>query len=222
MKDFLTQYNEVINDLTASYNAASAKGYEPLTDEQKASMSDTEVEKWEDKIKASLLRRDGTLDGVINTMTNAMSKSYKVGNKTMSWSTFGVHTLGFLNSAENEQNAYHIDGDEDDSLTSGNADKLMAALTSDPDSVIDFMQQSVSGLYKGIDQKMKSTSMRSAYTVYNDKEMASEYSDYSDVIKQWTTRLTEMEDKYYKQFANMEKQLAALQSNSSSLTGMMG
>ena len=75
---------------------------------------------------------------------------------------------------------------------------------------------------KGIDQKMKSTSMRSAYTVYNDKEMASEYSDYSDVIKQWTTRLTEMEDKYYKQFANMEKQLAALQSNSSSLTGMMG
>ena len=185
-------------------------------------MSDTEVEKWEDKIKASLLRRDGTLDGVINTMTNAMSKSYKVGNKTMSWSTFGVHTLGFLNSAENEQNAYHIDGDEDDSLTSGNADKLMAALTRDPDSVIDFMQQSVSGLYKGIDQKMKSTSMRSAYTVYNDKEMASEYSDYSDVIKQWTTRLTEMEDKYYKQFANMEKQLAALQSNSSSLTGMMG
>ena len=222
MKDFLTQYNEVINDLTASYNAASAKGYEPLTDEQKASMSDTEVEKWEDKIKASLLRRDGTLDGVINTMTNAMSKSYKVGNKTMSWSTFGVHTLGFLNSAENEQNAYHIDGDEDDSLTSGNADKLMAALTRDPDSVIDFMQQSVSGLYKSIDQKMKSTSMRSAYTVYNDKEMASEYSDYSDVIKQWTTRLTEMEDKYYKQFANMEKQLAALQSNSSSLTGMMG
>ena len=222
MKYFLTQYNEVINDLTASYNAASAKGYEPLTDEQKASMSDTEVEKWEDKIKASLLRRDGTLDGVINTMTNAMSKSYKVGNKTMSWSTFGVHTLGFLNSAENEQNAYHIDGDEDDSLTSGNADKLMAALTRDPDSVIDFMQQSVSGLYKGIDQKMKSTSMRSAYTVYNDKEMASEYSDYSDVIKQWTTRLTEMEDKYYKQFANMEKQLAALQSNSSSLTGMMG
>ena len=98
----------------------------------------------------------------------------------------------------------------------------MAALTRDPDSVIDFMQQSVSGLYKSIDQKMKSTSMRSAYTVYNDKEMASEYSDYSDVIKQWTTRLTEMEDKYYKQFANMEKQLAALQSNSSSLTGMMG
>ena len=195
---------------------------EYLTDEQKASMSDTEVEKWEDKIKASLLRRDGTLDGVINTMTNAMSKSYKVGNKTMSWSTFGVHTLGFLNSAENEQNAYHIDGDEDDSLTSGNADKLMAALTRDPDSVIDFMQQSVSGLYKGIDQKMKSTSMRSADTVYNDKEMASEYSDYSDVIMQWTTRLTEMEDKYYKQFANMEKQLAALQSNSSSLTGMMG
>ena len=43
------------------YNAESAKGYDPLTDEEKDSMSDTEVEKWEAKIKDSILRRDSNL-----------------------------------------------------------------------------------------------------------------------------------------------------------------
>ena len=35
VKDFLTQYNALINEITSLYNADSAKGYEPLTDEEK-------------------------------------------------------------------------------------------------------------------------------------------------------------------------------------------
>ena len=61
VKDFLTQYNALINEMTSFYNADSAKGYEPLTDEEKDALSDTEVEKWEQKIKDSLLRRDESL-----------------------------------------------------------------------------------------------------------------------------------------------------------------
>lgn len=41
---------------------------------------------------------------------------------------------------QTEENAYHIDGDEDDANSSGNADKLMTAITNDPDTVINFMQ----------------------------------------------------------------------------------
>ena len=50
IKDFISNYNDVINELTDTYNAASAKGYEPLTDEEKSAMSDKQVEKWEKKI----------------------------------------------------------------------------------------------------------------------------------------------------------------------------
>ena len=69
---------------------------------------------------------------------------------------------------------------------------------------------------------MKSTSVKSMYTVYNDKEMASEYSNYNNLIKTWTDRVTEMEDSYYKKFAQMEKALSQLQSNSSSITSLLG
>jgi flagellar hook-associated protein 2 len=222
IKDFLSQYNSIVNDLTTRYNAASAKGYDPLTDEQKKNMSDTEVEKWETKIKDSLLRNDDSLGSILDTMTNSMSASYTINGKKYSLTSFGIHTLGFLNASKNEQNAYHIDGDEDDSSTSTSTDKLKEALTRDPDSVVEFMKQLTGGLYSALDKKMQSSKVRSKYSVYNDKEMASEYSEYTKLIKEWNTRLTDMEDSYYKKFSNMESALTKLNSNSSSLTHMLG
>ncbi len=79
-------------------------------------------------------------------------------------------------------------GDSEDTATSGKTDKLMTALENDPDSVIDFMKQLTSGLYTALDKQMKGTNLRSTYTIYNDKQMASEYSNYTTLIKQWEKR----------------------------------
>lgn len=222
IKDFLSQYNSLINEITSLYNADSAKGYEPLTDDEKDAMSDTEVEKWEQKIKDSLLRRDDNLESLMSAMTSAMSGAVEVNGKKMYLSNFGIKTLGYLNAPKNQQNAYHIDGDEDDANSSGNADKLMTAITSDPDTVIDFMQGLTSNLYNSVHKKMQTSSLSSIYTVYNDKEMASEYSDYTDLIKKWEEKLQDKEDYYYKKFSSMETALSKLNSQTSSLSGLFG
>lgn len=222
IKDFLTQYNSLINEITSLYNADSAKGYEPLTNEEKDAMSDTEVEKWEEKIKSSLLRRDDSLESVMNAMTSSMSKGYEINGKKYYLSSFGIKTLGYLNAAENEQNAYHIDGDEDDASVSGNSDKLMTALTEDPDTVIEFMQQLTNGLYESVGKKMQTSTLSSVYKVYNDKEMASEYSDYTDLIKKWEQKLQDQEDYYYNKFSAMETALSKLQSQTSSMSNLFG
>ena len=222
IKDFLTDYNSIINELTSLYNADSAKGYEPLTDDEKESMSDKEVEKWETKIKDSILRNDSTVGGVMNAMTTAMMKSYTINGKSYSLSSFGIHTQGYLNAAKNEQYAYHIDGDEDDTITSGNTDKLMNMINNNPEDLEEFMKQLTSGLYSALDSKMKSTTMSSAYTIYNDKQMTREYNNYTTEIKEWETKISDLEDRYYKQFSTMETQLAKMQSTTSSLTSMLG
>ena len=222
IKDFLTDYNSIINELTSLYNADSAKGYEPLTDDEKESMSDKEVEKWETKIKDSILRNDSTVGGVMNAMTTAMMKSYTINGKSYSLSSFGIHTQGYLNAAKNEQYAYHIDGDEDDTITSGNTDKLMDMINNNPEDLEEFMKQLTSGLYSALDSKMKSTTMSSAYTIYNDKQMTKEYNNYTTEIKEWETKISDLEDRYYKQFSTMETQLAKMQSTTSSLTSMLG
>lgn len=222
IKDFLSQYNSLINEITSLYNADSAKGYEPLTDDEKDAMSDTEVEKWEQKIKDSLLRRDDNLESLMSAMTSAMSGAVEVNGKKMYLSNFGIKTLGYLNAPANQQNAYHIDGDEDDANSSGNADKLMTAITNDPDTVINFMQGLAENLYDSIHKKMQSSLLSSIYTVYNDKEMASEYSDYTSIIKKWEEKLQDKEDYYYKKFSSMETALSKLNSQTSSLSGLFG
>lgn len=222
IKDFLTSYNSIINEMSKLYNADSSYGYDPLTDEEKDAMSDTEIEKWETKIKDSLLRNDSTLNGIMMSMINTMGSSYEVNGEKYSLSSFGISTLGYLNAVDNENYAYHIDGDEDDENTSGNTDKLKKAISEDPDTVIEFMKQLTGSLYTSLGNKMKSTSLSSAYTIYNDKEMNSQYSQYSKTISEWEDKLQDKEDYYYNKFSQMETALTKLQSQTSSLSGLFG
>jgi len=222
IKGIVKEYNELINEMTKAYNAEYVKGYDPLTTEEKDALSDSEVEEWEKKIKDSLLRRDDTLSSLINMCTTTMLRSFEINGKQYSLSSFGIHTLGILNAEDNEENALHIDGDESDTMVSGNADKLMKALTEDPEAVTGFFQELTDSLYGQIQKKMSSSTMSSFNVVYNDKQMATEYSDYTNTIAKWETKLQEIEDSYYKKFAAMESALAKLNAQQSNLANLLG
>lgn len=222
IKGFFTEYNTLIKEMDSLYNADSAKGYEPLTDDEKEAMTDKEIEKWEEKIKKALLRRDDTLQSVSDSIKNAFQKSYEINGKKYSLSSFGIKTGGYFTSGDNEKSIFHIDGDSKDSTSSGNTDKLMAAIASDPDTVCEFFNKLADGIYTELSNKMKGTTLSSAYTVYNDKSMKNEYNEYTKTIKSWEEKIESYEEKYRKQFTAMEKALATLNSNSSSLTGLLG
>ena len=222
IKDFLSEYNSLINAMTSSYNAESAANYEPLTDDEKEAMSEKEIEKWEEKGKGGVLRRDSTLGTLMSAMTNAMAKSYTINGKTYALSSFGIKTLGITNSEKNEHNAYHIDGDADDENTSSNTDKLMAAIVADPDGVTQFFQKVTGDLYESLGKQMTSTSLRSYGKFYNDKELDKEYRSYTTKISDWEQKVTDIEDSYYKKFAAMESALSKLQSQTSQLSGLLG
>ena len=223
IKSFLKDYNSIINEMDKLYNADSAKGYEPLTDDEKDAMSDSEVEKYEQKIKDALLRRDSNLSTVSSALKEIMAGSVEVNGKNMYLSDFGIETLSYFTAAENEKNAYHINGDADDSSTSGNADKLKSMISSDPDTVVSFF----SGLFKNLYTKMSDLSKsvegyRSYGNFYDDKKMKSDYDDYKTKISELEEKLNDYEDKWYSKFSKMETALAKLQSNSSAVTGLLG
>lgn len=224
IKGFLKEYNELIKEMDKLYNAASAKGYEPLTDEEKSELSDDEVEKWETKIKDALFRRDDRLSTVMNMMTTSMSKRYTLSNgKTYSLASFGIKTQSYFMAGENEKSVYHIDGDADDEVSSGNTDRLLQAIQEEPDSVEEFFKQLTGDFYKKLDASMRvSNSSHSAFTIYNDKTMQREYDDYTKLIKKWEEKISNMEDSYYKKFSAMETALAKLQSNTNALGGLLG
>ena len=219
IKDFFKDYNELIKAMDTAYNADSSKGYEPLTSDEKEAMTDDEVKEWEKKIKDSLLRKDSTLGNTSTAMKTIMSSSIEVNGKKYSLSSFGIKTQGYFSSSTNEKGVFHIDGDSDDSVSSSNEDKLRAALASDPDTVVTFFSKLSTNLYNDLTKRMASTSMSSIYTIYNDKQMASEYSTYTTKISDKESEISTWEDYYYNKFSKMESALAKLNQTQSSLSG---
>ncbi len=222
IKDFLKEYNELINEMDSLYNADRAKDYQPLTDEEKEAMSEKEVEKWEEKIKKSLLRRDTTLSSISSTMKTAMLQSFTINGEKYSLSTFGILTGNYFTTKNNEKNAFHIDGDPDDSTVSSNEEKLKKAIAANPETVADFFSQLTSHLYSELDEKMKGTTLSSAFTVYNDKQITADLRQYNTQISKWENYVSQQEEFWYNKFTAMEKALAQLQSSTSALSGLLG
>lgn len=222
VKDFFSEYNDVMNSMLGAYNADSAKGYEPLTDEQKEVMTETQIEEWETKIKDSLLRKDSTLSGVMTAMRNAMNQGIEIDGKTYYLSDFGIGTGSYFEVDEDERYAIHIDGNADDSYSAGKTDKLKAAIAADPELVTKFFTKLSQNLYDNMTDKMGSSEYSSMYKVYNDKKMKSDYDKYTKDIKNLEKKLSEAEDRYYKKFTAMEKAMAQLNSGANAIAGLFG
>lgn len=223
IKNFLKEYNSIINEIDKLYNAESAKGYEPLTDDEKDSMSDAEIEKYENKIKSALLKSDETLSNIRSGFISVMSTGAEVNGKTMYLSNFGINTLSYFVAADNEKNMYHIDGDPDDGDTSGNADKLKSMISSDPDTVVSFFTQLSRNLYsKMSDLSSAVDGYRSYGSFYDDKKIKSDYNDYKTKIAEQEQELADYEDKWYEKFSKMETALAKMQSNTNAVTSLLG
>ncbi len=227
IKDFFKEYNALINQMDKLYYADSAKGFEPLLDEEKDAMSDSEIEEWEEKIKDSILRKDTSLNTIASEMKRIMMEGVNMAEdgepeKKMYLSQFGINTLGYFIAPENEKNAYHIDGDSDDENTSGNADKLKSMIANDPDTVVKFFTRLSKNLYEEMTDIMKHTDYSSAYTAYDDIKMKKEYDDYTVKIKELEDKLADYEDKWYAKFAAMETAMAKMQQNASAVTSLLG
>lgn len=223
IKDFLKEYNALINEMDKLYNADSAKDYEPLTDEEKRSMSETEIEKYEGKIKDSLLRKDSNLNKISSAMKRIMSAGYEVDGEKLFLFDFGIETMDYFHAPENERNAYHIAGDPDDADFSGKGDKLKSLIASDPNKVISFFSQLSQKMYSEMNEQSKSVEgQRSFGSFYDDKKMKSDYEDYKVKIQDLEKKLAAYEDKWYKKFAAMETAMAKMQSNVSAVTSLLG
>lgn len=222
IKDFFKEYNELIKEMDTKYNAESASDYDVLTDDEKSSMSEDEIEKWNDKIKDSLLRRDESLGSNINMFKDALSQTFTVNGTKYSLSSFGINTLSYFLAGDNEKGVFHIDGDSDDTNVSGQTDKLKAAIASNLEDVTDFFNQLAQGLYKKITESTKHSDYRSVYSMYDDKTLQKEYDDMESDIADEEEKLADLEDKYYDQFSAMETALAKLQEKQNALGQLLG
>lgn len=221
IKKFINAYGSIINEMDADYNTENS-GYEPLLSTEKESMSDSDIKDWEDKVKSSVLYRDSTLSTVSESMKQIMSQGYDVNGKTMYLSNFGIETLDYFTAEDNEKNEYHINGDKDDSSVNGKTNTLEYMIESDPDTVQGFFTKLSQSLYSKLHDLMGSTTASSAFTLYDDKQMETDYDDYTTKILEQEEKVSDLEDTWYSKFSTMETALSKINSKSSSISSMLG
>lgn len=203
VKSFIDDYNSLIKKIDTAYNTNN-KSYKPLTDDEKYNLSDKQIEDWEKKIKDGILYKDANLGTISNVMKNTMASTCVDGKYL---SSFGITLGNYFTTEKEERGVYNID-----------EDKLKKAIEEDPDKVMNFMTKLAANLYDNIGKEMKSSSLRSVYTVYDDKQINQDLKDLEDKITAWEDKITAIEDKYYDKFARMEKLLSSSQSQSNYLT----
>lgn len=228
IKNFVKKYNELIDEMNKLYNEKKTD-YEPLTEEERAQLSDKEAEKWEEKAKEGLLRRDSTINSMLSSMRSILNQGVTVTNADGTTSRYTLSSLGIVTGDYSERGKLHILGDEDDPAYAAEENKLKKALDEKPEIFAQVFAGTKNApgigfnLYESLSDDMSFKANRSsAFTVYDNLSMDDEIEDYDDEIDKWQEKLQKLEDKYYEQFAAMESAMAKLQQQQSYLSSLMG
>ena len=128
VKKFVETYNTLIDSLNTKYREEKNTDYKPLTKKQEGEMTESQIDKWNEKAKSGLLYHDNNIYSIISDMREALYTKVDAvdtvltdakGNK---YSYNSMSSIGITSST----NQGHITLDEE---------KLKKALTEDPDCV---------------------------------------------------------------------------------------
>jgi len=232
VKAMVTDYNEMMSEIRGAYatlpyqNSSGAfQTYEPLSDEDKATMSESAIQNYEAKAKQGILFGDSNLRSLYENMRSIFQRG---GADATALSKAGI--------------SVSYSSDNVATLTL-NEDKLRAALEDDPDAVADlFTRTGQSGVsnngimqsmkvqldrYAGLTGATKGILIQQAGTPLNslsllDNAWQKEIDKLGTQIETWQDKLSSQVDRYTNMFSKLEVLISQMNSQSSTLSGLMG
>lgn len=229
VKTMVEEFNTMIKEVKEAYSTmplqqSNGSKYEPLTDEDKADMTEDAIKSYEEKAKTGILFMDRDLNNLYNDLRNAVSPGGSDG-------TF-LRSIG-------------LDTSYEEGLTTINFDesKFRAALESDPDGVknafvkskengastdglMTSLQQikdkyaAETGARKGI--LVEKAGSQYAPTAALDNELLDKMEDIDDEISKWQEKMSDKVDYYTNKFTQLELLIQQMNSQSASLSGLLG
>lgn len=216
IKSFVDDYNSIITLCTTKINerqSASDK-YLPLTDDQKAQMTETQITEYEKKAKVGILNSDPLLSNLCLNLRKAMTDQVDSVKGAL-------FEIGIATKANDYSGNGQITVDET---------KLKNALTNDPDKVAALFTDSDGVAYKMqsvINDNIKTTGGSGLLvakagldnsTTYDNSTLTQKISDYTKTIKDLQTRLKDEQDRYYSKFTKLEQYISQMNAQSGIFT----
>jgi len=184
-----------------------------LTDEEKDSMSEKQIEQWEEIAKIGLFYNDNGISSLLSGLRSALYES--IEGLGIPPSEIGLRTAAFAKNGE-------ISLDEN---------ILRSALTKNPHQVMNvFMQRSSStdsatakkenGLLVRINNLMN-TYIKGPGDISADSPIVSSLRKESRKIEEMEKKMNAMQEKLYLKYAAMEEAMSKIQSQSNWLASML-
>ncbi len=221
VKSFIESYNATLSKINTEFDETKYKDYLPLTDDQKSSMTDSDITAWESKAKSGLLHNDSILRSLASTMRNDLSTPVSGLTGYTSASSIGITTGSWF-----EGGKLYLDETQ-----------LRKALQTDPEVVNKIFSTNKDGntqnqngiavrLYdtlKTVSDKIATEAGASASTTYDTKSnLAKQIETYTKAMTTLNTRLENLQEAYYTKFNAMETALNKLSQQSSWLSQQLG
>lgn len=204
IKGFITKYNELISKIQSEVQEERYKSYTPLTDTQREQLSDTQQEQWEEKAKSGMLRRDPTLTSLLSNMRMDISNPVSAGDINGMYKQ--LSGLGITTSSNYLQGGI-LQIDEA---------KLKKAIEEDPTAVEKLFTVSgsteagngiISRLTETTNQGLEKLRLKAgnSFSLSQQFEIGRTLDDVNSRISKFEERMVTIEDRYWRQFAAMEK-----------------
>ena len=229
VKTMVEDYNAIVSEVKKAYSdmplkKSNGSRYKPLTDEDKADMTESEIKAYEEKAKTGILFMDRDLSSLYSALRSAVAPGGSDGSFLRS---IGIKTsyedgLTTLSLDENalrealEQNPDQVKDAFTKSKENGAAsDGLMASIQKVTDRYA-----ATTGATKGILIE-KAGSKYSPSAALNNT-LLEQMKDIDKQVDKWQAKMSDKVDYYTNKFTQLEMLIAQMNSQSSSLAGMMG
>ncbi|WP_319402251.1 flagellar filament capping protein FliD [uncultured Anaeromusa sp.] len=228
---FVNGYNTLIDTIRGKLTEKYSRDYQPLTDAQKSSMSESDITAWEKKAKTGLLQRDDMLQSFLDELRGAFMASVPGVSQTLK-------SIGITSSSYSDYGKLTID-----------ESTLKSAIKSDPEGVMNLFSQkstsystssvrSLSGTEQAVRYKEEGYGMR-FYDIFQkyvgtsrdsagnkgllvekagladdassaDNSLSDQMEDMKERITNEEKRLSLVQTRYYTEYTNMETYLNKL------------
>ena len=210
--------NKILKSVHDAYSTQPLKKsnndrYQPLTEDDEADMTESAIEKYNEKAKTGLLFGDSDLSSLYSKLLASVD-------------TTKLSKLGITMSYSNGQSTLEVD-----------EDALRTALENNPDAVKNAFTDASSGLMTRVKSTLDmyaNTSSGSpgilvskagsayASTSLLNNTLQEQLNDLDDEIEKWQDKLSDKVDYYTRMFSQLEQLTAQMNNQSSMLAGLMG
>lgn len=244
VSNFVEAYNSLIETINDKLDEEYDNDYLPLTEDQEAEMSETEIEKWNAKAQTGLLEGDDTLSDLLRELRTALMDS-------VSGSSLSLTEIGISTGTYSENGKLYIDEDALQAAIEEDASAVQALFAQKSTSYSNsagvrtmnsserstrYKEEGVALRFYDILSDYVSTSTDSAGNKgkllelagidsdgsNTDNSLSEQISDYEERIEKEEERLEAFRELWESKFSAMESALATLSSQSAYIDSLMG